>query len=58
MPGPHARSFSTSPRSFSGVTVGAKRATTLPSLPIRNLVKFHLIDRLPRMPLAWVLSHL
>src|SRR5258708_1319597 len=28
----------------SGVTLGSKRAITLPSRPTRNLVKFHLIS--------------
>ena len=35
--------FSTSSVSEAGSLVGAKRLTTSPSLPTRNLVKFHLI---------------
>ena len=42
---------------FAGVTVGAYRLITVPSLLIRNLVKFHLIA-LPKMPLAWLLRYL
>jgi hypothetical protein len=34
----------------SGLVVGAKRFKTLPSLPIRNLVKFHLISLVDRIP--------
>jgi len=34
---------------FSGVVIGAKRLSGLPSRPIRNLVKFHLI-RPPSTP--------
>lgn len=36
--------------SSSGLVVGAKRLTTLPSSPIRNLVKFHLMPWLPSRP--------
>ena len=43
---------------LSGVSVGAWRATTWPSRPTTNLVKFHLIASVPRMPGAASLSTL
>ena len=46
-----------SPFSDSGESFGANRLITLPSLPTRNLVKFHLIERVPRMPGASAASH-
>jgi hypothetical protein len=33
-----------------GTVVGSKRSITCPSRPIRNLVKFHLIDVVPSRP--------
>jgi len=41
----------------SGFVVGVKRPTTLPCRSTRNLVKFHLIERLPGTPLASFFSH-
>ncbi len=35
---------------LSGVSVGAWRATTWPSRPTTNFVKFHLIASVPKMP--------
>src|SRR5690606_656437 len=46
----HFSSASISRLSSSGLVVGAKRLTTWPSLPIRNLVKFHLMPWLPSRP--------
>ena len=43
--------------SDAGESLGAKRLMTLPSLPTRNLVKFHLIVRVPRIPGAFAVSH-
>ena len=34
----------------SGLVIGAKRVTRWPSAVSRNLVKFHLMRRLPKMP--------
>src|SRR5205085_9591851 len=42
--------FSMSPAIDSGVSFGAKRATTLPPRSTRNLVKFHLIASVPSNP--------
>jgi len=43
LPGPYRSAFSMAPATSgeSGVTLGSKRATTLPLLSTRNLVKFH-----------------
>ena len=43
-------SASISGRIASGFALGANRAETVPSRPIRNLVKFHLIASLPSRP--------
>ena len=40
----HYSSFSISGAIASGVLVGSKRAATFPSLSMRNLVKFHLME--------------
>ena len=55
--GQAASAASMSPLQRSGESFGAKRLMTLPSLPTRNLVKFHLIERVPRMPGASAVSH-
>ncbi|MCY1415914.1 hypothetical protein D9M71_314110 [compost metagenome] len=46
----HFSSASISETMCSGLVSGAKRLITLPSLPIRNLVKFHLMRWLPSAP--------
>ena len=45
-----ASSRSMAPAIFAGVMFGPKRSTTLPCLFTRNLVKFHLMRVVPRMP--------
>src|SRR5436190_11064953 len=57
IPAQAASAASMSPRRDSGESLGAKRLITLPSLPTRNLVKFHLIVLVPRIPGASDVSH-
>jgi len=44
------KAFSMSFDSSSGFVWGAKRSRTLPSRPIKNLVKFHLMASVPSTP--------
>src|SRR5690606_21288261 len=54
--GQESSSFSMSGAIASGAVVGAKRDTGLPSAPMRNLVKFHLMAPLST-PFCSDLSH-
>src|SRR5690554_2156226 len=54
--GQDARARSISLRKLSGLAVGPKRCMTRPSRFTRNLLKFHLILSLPRMPAFWLFS--